>query len=103
MILEGDGAMEHLISVVNVKVDSNIKKQATEIFNDLGLNMSTAINMFLTQVVKQDRIPFEIKNHKPNRKLRKALKEADTIVSGKIKRESYKNTEELFKALDSEA
>jgi len=88
--------MNNLISVVNVKVDSNEKKQATEIFNDLGLNMSTAINMFLTQVVKQDGIPFEIKNHKPSRKLRRALKEADKIASGKIKTKSYKNAEEMF-------
>lgn len=48
--------MANLTSAVNVNVDSNIKREATEILNGLGLNMSTAINMFLTQVVMQDRI-----------------------------------------------
>ena len=94
--------MGNSISVVNVKVDSNIKKQATEIFNDLGLNMSTAINMFLTQVVKTDGIPFEIKNHKPNRKLRKALKEADKIASGKINSKGYKDVDKMFSDILSE-
>lgn len=93
--------MANYTSAVNVNVDSEIKKQATEILNDLGLNMSTAINMFLTQVVKQDGIPFEVKNPKPSRKLKKALKEADKIASGKIKSKGYRNVEELFKALDS--
>ncbi len=95
--------MANLTSAVNVNVDSNIKKQATEILNGLGLNMSTAINMFLTQVVMQDGIPFEVKNPKPTRKLKKALKEAEKIASGKIKTKGYRNAEELFKALDSEA
>ena len=94
--------MANLTSAVNVNVDSNIKKQATEIFNDLGLNMSTAINMFLTQVVKQDGIPFEIKNHKPNRKLKKALKEADKIASGKIKSKGYRDIDEMFSDILSE-
>ena len=94
--------MANLTSAINVNVDTNIKKQATEILNSLGLNMSTAINMFLTQVVKQDGIPFEIKNPKPSRKLIKALKEAEGIASGKIKTKSYHNVDDLFKDLDND-
>lgn len=55
---------------LNVKIDNNLKKEATNVLNDLGLNMSSAINIFLTQVVKEQGIPFEItRNPKPNRKL----------------------------------
>jgi len=64
--------------------------------------MSTAINMFLTQVVIQDGIPFEVKNHKPTRKLKKALKEAEKIVSGKVKAKGYTNVEEMFNDILSE-
>ena len=92
--------MANLTSAINVNVDSNLKKEATTILNNLGLNMSTAINMFLTQVVKQDGIPFEIKNPKPSRELKQALKEAEKIASGKIKTKGYRNIDELFKALD---
>ena len=43
--------MSNLTSAINVQVDSETKKQATDILNDLGLSMSTAINLFLKQVI----------------------------------------------------
>ena len=92
--------MANLTGTINVNVDVNIKKQANAILNDLGLNMSTAINMFLAQIIKQDGIPFEIKNPRPTRELIKALKEADDIVSGKIDSKRYYNVDELFEDLD---
>ena len=45
---------------INVNVDSETKKEAADILNQLGLNMSTAINMFLVQVIQKRGIPFEI-------------------------------------------
>ena len=89
-------------SAINVNVDSEIKKQATAILNDLGLNMSTAINMFLTQVVKTDGIPFRIKNPKPSKELMEALKEGEDILNGKIESKGYNTVEELMEALESE-
>ena len=92
--------MANLTGTINVNVDVNIKKQANAILNDLGLNMSTAINMFLAQIIKQDGIPFEVKNPRPTRELIKALKEADDIVSGKIDSKRYYDVDELFEDLD---
>lgn len=92
--------MNNLTSVINVNVDSDLKKKATNVLNDLGLNMSTAINMFLKQIVKRDGIPFEIVNQKPNQDLIKALKEAEEINNGKINANSYDNMKDLIKALD---
>ena len=43
---------------INVRADSEIKSKAQEIFASLGLDMSTAINMFLRQTVRQNDIPF---------------------------------------------
>lgn len=94
--------MANFTSAVNVNVDSNIKKEATTILSDLGLNMSTAINMFLTQVVKHEGIPFEVRNPKPSRKLKKALKEADAIISGKKKAKRYHDVDELFRDILNE-
>ena len=94
--------MSSLTSVINVNVDKKTKEEATEILNGLGLNMTTAINIFLNQVVKHDGIPFEVRNPKPTRKLKRALKEADKIASGKIKTKGYRNIDELFEALDSD-
>ena len=44
---------------LNIRTDKEIKNQAEEIFNELGLNMTTAINMFLRTVVREYGIPFE--------------------------------------------
>lgn len=54
------------------RVDSVLKQEAEALFNDLGLNMSSAINMFLRSVVIYDGIPFEIKRQAPNAETRAA-------------------------------
>lgn len=86
---------------LNVKIDDKLKKEATNVLNDLGLNMSSAINVFLTQVVKEQGIPFEIsRNPKPSRELRKALKEAEKIAKDP-NCPKYETMEEFIKALDN--
>ena len=61
--------MENKTSAINIQVDSNVKKEATMVLTDLGLSMSSAINLFLKQVVKKNGIPFEITNVTPNKKI----------------------------------
>ncbi len=46
---------------INVRVDSELKSQAESLFSDLGMNMSTAIIMFLKSAVNHDGLPFEVK------------------------------------------
>ena len=45
---------------VNIRMDEKLKKQAEELFADLGMNMTTAINIFVRQSVNYGGIPFEI-------------------------------------------
>lgn len=45
---------------LNVKLDSNIKKEAEKILGDLGLNMSSAVNCFLRQVIRKQAMPFSL-------------------------------------------
>ena len=66
---------------INVNVDNEIKKEAADILNQLGLNMSTAINMFLVQVIQKRGIPFEIVNQ-------------STITHSKKRMEVYDLSEE---------
>ena len=94
--------MANFTSAINIQIDTQTKQEATKILNDLGLSMSTAINLFLRQVIKNDGLPFEVVNPKPSRRLKKALKEAEDIMSGKIQVPSYNNREELKKALLSD-
>lgn len=51
---------------INFRIDENLKKDADQLFSDLGLTMSTAITMFLKSAVSHNGIPFEIKRKEPN-------------------------------------
>ena len=46
---------------LNVRVDENLKHKAETIFNELGMSLSTAMNMFLRSAVRYGGIPFELK------------------------------------------
>ena len=46
---------------VSARVDENIKKQANEVLKNIGLDMSTAINVYLKQIIQSNSIPFELK------------------------------------------
>ena len=94
--------MASLTSAINVQVDAKIKKEASEILKGLGLNMSTFINMALTQVVKRDGVPFEVANPKPSKELLEALKEGEDILNGKIKTKKYHSVKELIGDLEDE-
>ena len=45
---------------VSFRVDDDIKKKAERTFDDIGISMSTAINIYLKAVVRENRIPFEL-------------------------------------------
>ncbi len=51
---------------VSFRIDTDLKNQADTLFNNLGLNMTTAFNMFLRQSVREGRIPFEVTINVPN-------------------------------------
>jgi DNA-damage-inducible protein J len=54
------------ISNVSFRIDTDLKNQADTLFQSLGLNMTTAFNMFLRQSVREGRIPFEATINVPN-------------------------------------
>ena len=45
---------------VTIRLDRDIKEQAESMFNDFGMNFSTAVNVFVRQALRQGKIPFEI-------------------------------------------
>lgn len=96
--------MESLTSAISVQVDSNDKELANNILKNLGLNMSTFVNMAIKQLIYTDGLPFEVKNPKPNKELIEALKESNIIMREikEGKRTTYNNMDELFNALDEE-
>lgn len=85
---------------MSFRVDKNLKKQADELFKKLGLNTSVALNMFLSQSVREQSIPFIPTMNIPSEKLLKALKEVQDIEDGKISAKRYKTFEEALKDID---
>ena len=60
----------------NINLDLDLKKSAQELFADFGLDMTTAITMFVKQSVREQRIPFEIRREIPNKRTLEAMEEA---------------------------
>ena len=83
-------------SNINIRIDSELKREAESLFSDLGLNMSSAITMFLKSAVNCDGIPFEVKRSVPNAKTRAALAEHDEMVSHPEKYKRYASFSDLM-------
>ena len=85
---------------VSVRMDSEIKAQADELFASMGMNMSAVINIFVRQCLREQRLPFRPSLDVPNEETRHAIEETDEMLrSGKLKRYSV---EEAFAELEKD-
>ena len=66
---------------LNIRTDKVIKDKEEEIFNELGLNMTTAVNMFLRTAIREHGIPFELKLDVPNETTEAAIEEGRKLMS----------------------
>lgn len=84
---------------LNIRTDKAVKDQAEAIFNELGLSLTTAVNMFLRTVIRENGIPFELKLDVPNEITAKAIKEGKELLSNP-KASKYTSMEALKDALN---
>ena len=84
---------------LNIRTDKEIKDQADRIFFELGLNMTTAINMFLRTTIRENGIPFSLKLDVPNEITAAAIEEGRRIASDNSVK-SYTNMDDLKAALE---
>ena len=82
-----------------IRIDADIKKQATALFNDLGLDMSTAVNLFLHQCVLRGGLPFNVEMPPYSQRTLDAMNEARRI-SRDPDVKGYTSMDELQKALE---
>ena len=61
----------------SVRMDSDIKKQCETLYGELGMTLTTAINVFLRQSLRVGGFPFEVKLEQPNKETIAAMLEAD--------------------------
>lgn len=84
---------------LNIRIDKEIKDQADRIFSDLGLNMTTAINIFLRTTIRENGIPFALKLDVPNEITAAAIEEGRRVTyDNSVK--SYTNMDDLKAALE---
>ncbi len=81
---------------INVRVDSTLKQEAEALFMDLGLNMSSAINMFLRSAINHNGIPFEVKRPAPNAETKAALNEYEEMQKNPDKYKRYESFDEMI-------
>lgn len=62
---------------MNIRVDSEIKDAAKQIFAEIGMDLSTAVNIFLRQSIREHGIPFELKIHVPNSETLEAIRQVN--------------------------
>lgn len=59
---------------ISIRLDSEVKEQAQQVFNNLGMDMTTAINIFLRQAIQYQGLPFDVRLDE-NRKLLEVLRD----------------------------
>ena len=84
---------------ISLRVDDEVKHSAERILDDIGLSMSTAINIFLRQVIRVKGIPFEIRLTSVNTETIEAINESIKLANDETK--GYTSIEELKKALEA--
>lgn len=88
-------------STISIRVNESLKEQAQELFKSWGLDMSTAVNIFLSQTVREQRIPFVIGGEVPNDETVAAMREVEEMA--KRGERGFFSIEDMIKELESDA
>lgn len=82
----------------SVRIDVDLKKQCESLYGELGINLTTAINVFLRQSLRVGGFPFDVRLEQPNKETILAMLESEKIANDpNIKR--YSDVEEALKEL----
>lgn len=84
---------------LNVRVDDTIKEQADELFARLGMNTTTAVNVFLRQALQFGGIPFEIRSEIPNAETIQAM---ENVKNGIGLSKAFTSVEDLMEDLNAD-
>ena len=87
------------MTTLQVRIDERLKAQAQKAFNDMGMDLSSGIKIFLTEVAREKTFPFV-----PSAKAKRLRKEWDAEVAEALKSgQGYASAEELHEAIVREA
>ena len=86
----------------NIKIDPELKEQAQDLFESLGMNLTTAVNIFLRQSVREQAIPFRIGEPAPNAETWQAIRDARDARNGVGLSRGFTSVKELMEDLDAD-
>jgi len=91
-------------ATMHIRVDEEVKNSATEVVEQLGLSLSSAVSIYLNQIAIRREIPFRISTYPVlNDSTIAALQEGEAIASGRASAKRYNSVDDLFEALESDA
>lgn len=80
---------------ISIRMDTDTKAKADALFSELGMNISTAFNIFVRQSLREGRIPFDISLNKPTNETIAAMLEAERIADDSSVK-GYTDLDEMF-------
>ena len=86
-------------SNISIRMDSDLKSAAEALFDELGMSLSTAFNIFVRQSLREGGIPFKITEGRPNQETVAAMLEAERIAKDPSVK-GYNNVDDLFADLN---
>ena len=84
---------------INIRMDANLKKQFEAFCADMGMTMTTAINIFARKAVRENRIPSEISGDVPNAETQEAIREVKQMKADPTLGKTYTDVDEMMKEL----
>ena len=84
---------------VTIRMDEQLKKQAEELFSDLGLTMTSALIAFTKQAVREQRIPFTLSRNIPNTETINALDEVENMKLNPEEYKGYDDVDEMMREI----
>lgn len=84
---------------LTMRIDEELKSQAEELFNNLGMNMTTAFTIFAKQAVREQRIPFSISMDIPNADTIRAIEE---VRNGVGLSRAFSSVNEMMEELNAD-
>lgn len=83
---------------ISIRMDTDLKTKADALFSELGMNLTTAFNIFVRQSLREGGLPFAVRTAHPNTETVAALLEAERIAKDPTVK-GYTDLDELFAEL----
>ncbi len=82
-----------------IRTDQDVKQQVQHIFSNLGMDMSTAVNIFFHQVIRTNGLPFAVTMDVPNEETLAAIQEVQEMKKNPKLGKAYTNVDDMIKEL----